>query len=267
MGTVYCGNHMAINGVSTARRFTIEKINKPTVYVASNTLLGSGAIKGAFDWKGVYYAYGAQPAFMPTAAFTFSGTADTGAGLDGEAIIERVRILGPLEDSGIVQHEVYFAGNGELTTGAGGDTDATVPDPPPAVDTSVAWAAELTNVRQWRLEFFTNLKEYVTSSTLGWVNRLKGAIMGKLEVDLYSVGSDGPTIGTDAVCTITVAAGPPAETYVITWMHATGYRDLDVNHEGRNAIGATLLGTFNGFSAGVAGSIVLPDASTWWPAP
>lgn len=262
MGTVVCGNAMAVNGVNTARNFRIILHNEGIPYAASNTNGSMGRVVSAFDWQGVYMMYGHTPVVFPGDNFTFTGSTTGTQGVSGAAICERIRIMWDVERGAPISALVFFASNGAFAyTGAA--TDVTVPNPPTAKNMFASFGSALTNVRKMELEISSRVKPYSTADTLGWVKRNKGAIDAKCSVDLYTPdAADLPTIGTDTIAKFYVTE---TTFWELKWMHNQGFWNFETDHESDTNVSAVLEAAFTGYSAGGEGYIKNPAIVTKWP--
>ena len=264
----------AVDGINTARTWTITHSADSQAFVASNTLEGTIVLDGNLDWSGSYTAYGHTPVRMPQDSFTFTGSIDGTNGAAGEAICDSVEIVNDIEPGALIAHTVNFSRNGALTLGASVAVDVTTPDVPTSIGTDVqvgtAVAAPvytpLTDVRGWTLTITADNKPYVSSDTAGGNLRLPGNISATISVPVFEDDfADLEAVNTHSYIRLYVTATTYWDIGFVQWGEAS---DLMVDVEGAEVIGAVLNGQWSGFAlvdaAQAKGYIKKPDTTTWW---
>lgn len=264
----YVGVAMAIDGVNTARGWKISRTSNSKPYYASNTAQGAGRACGNRDWEGQYWCYGHTPAYFPGDSFTFQAVTDEGAGLQGAAMVERVRIFWDFEEGAYIAHVVDFARNGALTFTATA-SDATQPSDYIHCTEGTKFMyglATLPEVQEMMLDIRCANRPRVTSSTGGGNLRARGNLDA-----FWSVKS----IEHDPSAYPVVNATHPLYFYVddttywtLNWGKVLkSPNDYGVNHESLDYVGGVLEGAWSGHLASGTGAIITPGGVTKWPYP
>jgi hypothetical protein len=270
---VITGISGAINTRELVRDWSIAYKGNLAEYAASNTLKAKSALIGNKDWSGSFKGYGSIPEVMPGEAFSFSGTMDAVNGASGTAIIDDLEINCDIEGGKPIDYTAAFSGNGALVFAANTSADASLLLPTSAVGCKVelgtvvtvpVWT-ELTDVRNWKLKFSTDNKEYASSSTAGWKNRKKGAMKCDVSIGVYA--SDYTTL--PAPGTITgVRLYDAASTYwLVNWIIWGEMTDIGASPEESGLVAATLNGQFRALALVTAtitaGNIAKPGGTAW----
>jgi len=264
----YVGVDLAIDGVNTARGWKISQTSNSQGYNASNTQQGTGRACGNVDWIGQYWCYGHTPAYFPGDTFTFQAVTDQGAGLQGAAIIERVRIFWNIAKGDYIAHVVDFARNGALTFTATA-TDVTQPGGYVKCSEGTKFTyggTELQEIEEMMLDIRCANRPRVTSSTSGGALRARGNLDAAWSVkSIEHDPSAYPVI--NALWDLKFYVD--ATTYwTVNWGKVTASpNDYGGNHETLEYIGGTVEGKFSGHSATSTGAIITPAGTTKWPYP
>lgn len=274
--SVITGELGCVDGIHTVRDWMVNKLAETKQYWASNTKGAPGAKAGNKDWNGRCNAYGATPVKLPTDEFDFIGSVDGAKGVKGAAIVDAVEINWNIEAGELIQYMIEFSGNGALddadTTAV---SDATVPDAPTSVGCKVQIAdpaaapswSNLAEVRTMRLRITADNKERVSSSTAGLKLRKAGNINLEFSIAVYGDSLDDMPEENDIKCLRFYTEA--AKYWEIFWGIFGEAGDFTVDRERAELIGATLNGSFCGFTDVAAtpteGKIVKPDTAVWWP--
>lgn len=272
---VHSGKFAVVNGMSTVRNWNVSDLITNPRYVASNTLGGSGRVSGIQDWNGSFGFYGAVPPVMPGEIFSFLGytapnddiSGSNGQRGSGDAIVDNIAIVFNWQNGEIISGTVNFSGDGALAWASGAAiTDATAPDVPSICGVKIelsdddAAFTELANLSQATLTISAANVSYVNSSTACWTKRKAGPLDWNLSLtlddDVFLVK------GANKVVRVYIDA---TTFYKLKWGKMKDINGITANIETGDIIRHTAMFEMNGFVAGVAGQIVLPDASVFWP--
>ncbi len=238
-------------------------------------------IQSIFDWVGTWKSYGPYPAAKPGDAITFrgaiTGTSPNVKGVEGSAIVERVEITCDIENGGIIEHTVTFAGNGALSrTSTSSWTNATTyPTPYPArlgkVETAAPAAvptfAELGDVRNWTLSLQVALQAYASSSTALYRKRVVGPFDASLTIGIFADNLTTMVPLPNEVKHVRLYT-EAAKYWDIKWARFSGVNGYDVDIETGKPVGCTLAAGLSGVEnpgAGYAGGWVKdPDGTAYW---
>jgi hypothetical protein len=257
---VISGYKMAVGNANTVRRFRIFYQGTIPPYVASNTKNATGRVKGNKDWRGFFLGYGHTPPVFPGEEFTFTGSIDGSKGVTGTAICDRIQVDCPTEQGTPLEYAVFFSSNGELTLGGAVATDSTTPAPPSSVGLGASFGGALADVRAWRLLVEAKNKPYASSSTDGWVKRVKGPIDATAQVTLYSdAPASLPKPNDDVIVNLYVST---TESWELKWCKVEGPQEYGADHESPEPVGGLVVAKFNGFQNGT-GSISAPSGVKW----
>ncbi len=280
---VHSGKFGVVNGQSTVRNWVINDVQEGKAFVSSNTKGGTGRRESIHDWTGSFSAYGGIPAALPGAALAFSGktSADddsqtgTGQVYTGTAIVDSVVITWNWASGDILSYVTNFSGNGELVESVATLSDATSPVTPAILLTKVEWETntvgpvftEWENLAQAVLTITAANQPYVNSSSVisgkAWRLRKAGIIDMTLAVtEQATLRASLPALGVSEVIKLYTDA---TLFYELTWMQVLDFSGINVDIETGAITSRTVNFGMDGFKAGVAGTIKLPDASTYWP--
>lgn len=207
----------SVNGQSTVRNWSINRLANIKTFVASNTNTGTGSRAGANDWNGTFQAYGASPNVLPGEIFTFQGdtsvdTLATSHRVSGSAIVDQLALTINWENQDIISYAVNFSGHGALTEAAGFGTDATYPDAPPSQTAVVTLdAATISDLTQLVLTMTAANKAIVNSSTVEdgkvWTKRSPGPRVWTCAITRHNPSGLGPlAIHADVELVITIGS-------------------------------------------------------------
>lgn len=275
---VHSGKLAVLNGFSTVRNWNINDIITNPKYVASNTLNGAGRGVGIQDWNGSFGFYGAVPSVWPGETFAFLGYTAPGDDIEGSngqrgsgnAIIDNVAITWNWQNGEIISSVANFSGNGALAWADGAAlTDATAPDVPSVCGTKIQASipdgsafADIANVSQAVLTISAANLAYSNASTACWMARKAGTIDWTLALTIEDDIFIGKGLDKQIKCFISAT-----EFYLLKWGKMKDISGITANRESGEIIKHTATFEMNGFVDGVAGQIVLPDLSVWWPTP
>jgi hypothetical protein len=262
----HAGQAMAIDGVDTARGFRITQTSESRPYGASNTAQGAGRKCGNVDWLGHYWCYGHTPVHFPGDTFTFQAETYDGKGLQGSAIVERLRIFWNITEGDYIAHVVDFARVDELTF-TGSATDSVNPSTKVvcAQGTKFTYGdAELTEIDTMMLDFRSQNPKRVTSSTNGGVVRARGSLDAYWQVKHKEHDpSQLPTLNDTHVLKFYVS---DAEYWELTWGKVLASpNQFGVEMEPLDYIDNTLAGAWNAHADTGQGSILDPAGDQKWP--
>lgn len=284
--TVHGGKFMRINGIDTARLWTIvEQATQPKA-VASNTLLGTARKRGVHSWNGTYQAFGAKPLVMPGSTFHFIGygspdnnvSGGTGLRYDGNAMCQRVVINWDWKTGAIIGHTVTFAGDLELDKATGSDPgDSVTPNLPETTGTKILWGAntttpatELPAVVSAQLTISALTESYVNSSTYingrAWTGQVSGPIDWSLQIQQEDTERLTGIFDIDDVIGLRIFTDS-----TLYWELAYGivrdFSGITVNRETGAIIRRTINVDMNAYYGSNAGHVLYPDVShtQWWP--
>lgn len=282
---VHSGKFARINGISTARQWTIVDQSTQPKYVATNTYLGTGRVLGVHSWNGTYQAYGVKPQVMPGDTLHFSGYGApandvSGNGLlyGGDAVVSRVVLNWDWRSGAIIGHTVTFAGHLELTKTSGADPgDSAVPTVNPTTGTKVEWVAgnltnfaELPNVVNASLTFSAAMASYVNSSTYingkAWTGQKSGPIDWGLSITQEDDERLTNIFSPDDIVQVKLFTDS-----TLFWLLKHGivrdFSGITVNRETGAIIGRTINIDMNGYYGSTLGAVIMPDTTQWWPFP
>ncbi len=283
--TVHSGKFGVVNGQSTVRNWTVNDLQEPQPFVASNTKAGTGRRVGIYDWTGSFGNYGGQPNVMPGDAFAFSGLTapdtdvqgTTGVTYDGLAMVDSVVITWNWGAGEILSYVVNFSGDGELTNSSAILSDVTVPDVPIIADTNIEYETVVPDtftawldLAQAVLTLTTANQPYVNSGTIqsGKVvrRRVKGITDFTIAItDQANERTGLPDLGDDLRLRMFINA---TEFYELQWGQLTDYSGILTDIETGAIIQRTANVGMNGYDdTGTEGTIILPDLTVWWPTP
>lgn len=264
------GKHGTINGANTVRYWMVMSEADDQAYHASNVNGGTGRIDGNTDWQGIYRAYGHTPAVWPGDAFSFAGAMNSlgTVGASGTAIVQRIRIVCPIEEGGKIWHEVLFGGNGALTLGTVSVTpDTSVPNPPAAQGCKVAIGnptpADVTDVRGWELVIEDPTVRYANSGTSGGYRRESDNLDAQVQYDVHAANFNVlPTLNANHIVRLYVTASIYWE---LKWAKVLKLPKNEVPIEDRQLVSGTVMLGMNGHVSGTTGWIKNPAGTTKWP--
>ncbi len=283
---VHSGKFGVVNGVSTVRNWTIADVMAPQPYVASNTLFGTGRVKGIEEWNGSYQSFGGQPVIMPGVQQAFVGyTApdddSTGNGLKytGDCLIESCQITWNWGGGEILNVTSNFKGHLALTFPTGVEIfDVTVPTVPPVGCTKVQVSsdgvsfADVPNLVQAQLTLSCALQEYVNSSSAVdcrlWKGQKAGPIDWTMSLTQQETERTQLLKGNSYVWRLFINA---TEYYELKWGLVHEFSGITVDRQTGAIIQRTVNVSMDGFDpaettfAAATGHVLLPDATQWWP--
>lgn len=181
---VRTGINGAIDGIPCLQRFTILHEAPPESVDAGCTDGGPSLSKTNEDWLGIAVATGSQPSRMPGATFAFSGY-DGADLLAGNAIMDWIKIIWEVEEANRLYHQLQFSGTGQLSAGAGSETDAGTPNPVSARGMGVKIDGTLFNIRKAELKIWTGNASYNDTGTNGYTGRAVGNHFATFKILAY----------------------------------------------------------------------------------
>ena len=263
----------AINTRELIRDWSIAYKGNLAEYAASNTRAAKSALLGNKDWSGSFKGYGSLPEVMPGEAMSFAGTINTVKGATGTAIIDSLEINCDIEGGKPIDYTASFSGNGALTLGVDTSTDVSLLLPTTAIGckvelgtvvTTPVWT-ELTDVRNWKLKFATDNKEYASSSTAGWKNRKKGQMKCDVSISVYT--DDYTTLPAPGTITGVRLYDAAATFWLVNWIIWGEMTDIGASPEESGLVAATLNGQFRALAlvtaTPTAGNITKPGGAAW----
>ncbi len=277
---VHSGKFGVVDGISTVRNWAISDVMAPQPYVASNTLFGTGRVKGIEEWSGSFGVYGSTPPVMPGESFSFLGytapTNDvTGNGMrySGTALAENTKISWNWGSGEIIAVTVDFKGHLALAAAVGAEIfDNAAPTVPPIAGTKITYSAdgnawtELENLLSAELTITNALKEYVNSSTASggriWKGQKSGPLDWALSITQQDVQRASFAKGDNVQLRLYVN---DTEYYELKWGLVGEFSGLTVDRETGAIMQQTINLNMSGFN-GSTGHIKLPGGSQWWPA-
>lgn len=275
---VHSGKFAVLNGFSTVRNWNISDTITNPKYVASNTLSGTGRGVGIQDWSGSFGFYGAVPTVFPGETFAFLGytapvddvEGSVGQRGTGNAIVDSVAITWNWTNGEIINAVANFSGNGSLAWASGAAIeDVSAPDVPSVCGTKIQASipdgsafVDIANVEQAVLTISAANQSYVNSSTNCWTARKPGIIDWTLALTIQDDIFIGKGLDKQIKCFIDAT-----DFYLLKWGKMKDISGITANRETGEIIKHNATFEMNGFVGGVAGQIVLPDESIWWPTP
>jgi hypothetical protein len=274
--TVKRGYAGAINGIPHVMRWVTNDRSKPPPWRSSQLSRGTGRIAGNTDWDGHYAAYGHTPTKMPTDTFTFTGSEDGTYGVQGDAVVDLVRIQVDIENGRPIAHLVRFSAHdtaldyGEYTA-SDASTSGVVTSVGRIIETATAAAepdfSETCSITKFDLLIWADNSPYNTGCTDGITHRVPGNIDARCSWQQFF---DDPSALPSINSVISWRGYVTASLYWdINWFVIDEVANFTVDIEGRTLVGADIQGSWTGKtmigSTNTTGHIKKPGGTSWWP--
>tara|TARA_B100000749_G_scaffold269534_1_gene248429 strand:+ start:7412 stop:8287 length:876 start_codon:yes stop_codon:yes gene_type:complete len=286
------GKRGAVDGQGTVKNWNIGIQSNLPAYRASNTLLGTGRVRGIQDWSGSFDQITSGPTLFPGETFTFkgfcgpldpTGVSPRGTIWEGTAIVSEVAITWDWRNNELVSSTISFESAGPLTVldDQGEIEDLTIPDLESVCglkveyyNTADAWVV-WPNVASVNLRLRSENPTFSNSSTISagkcYVSRTQGPLDFDLDImeDNETLEDQGISIaanvGDDVAVRVYVDA---TKFWGLTWCKLDAVSDFTVDIETGRVIDRTLNFKMNGFVDGAVGSVYDPiPALKWGTAP
>lgn len=279
------GKFGVVNGVQAVRQWSINDEQNQPSYVASNTLFGTGRVKGAESWQGSFQFLGRQPPVMPAELLSFLGYISpdddvSGAGMrySGDALVAQIQQTWNWQGAEPLGGQVDFSGHLALAAASGAQIfDATCADVDTVVGTKIEYATatpfsvftEWTNLAQATLTITATIHDFVNSSSYTggklWTGRRAGPIDWTLSVTEQDVIRSRFAKGDVVALRLYVDADDYWELF---WGRVQNFTGITVDRSTGAIVQQTVNIAMDGFIATedpCYGHITLPDDTVYWP--